>query len=131
MNIPFRYKQVYDYNFEKQRGENGKPYTAFVQVVWKETKWIGAGRAVGNVNGQMFSFYCVRYKPSGLYGDLKTFKENVNRGIFIGFLGLPGKIPKQEYSLGMEGKSLVFSNFFLISCGIRKDHKENCLRLLT
>lgn len=53
-----------------------------MQVVWKKSRRIGVGRAVGKVKGQMFVFYCVRYEPTGYVGSLKNFKKNVDRGKF-------------------------------------------------
>ena len=89
----FRYDQVNNYDFKKQRGRNGAPYSAFVQVVWRKTQRIGVGRAVGKVKGQMFVFYCVRYRPTGYVGTLKNFRRNVQRGKFR-------KMVAGQYSIG-------------------------------
>ena len=68
------------YDFKTHRGQNGAPYSAFVQVVWRKTRQIGVGRATGKVEGKMFVFYCVRYSPTGYIGSTKNFRRNVRRG---------------------------------------------------
>ena len=59
-------------------------------MVWKRTRRIGVGRAVGKVKGQMFVFYCARYKPTGYVGSKKNFRKNVLRGTFTGQNGVAG-----------------------------------------
>ena len=103
LNSLLRYDQVYDYDFKKHAGRNGKPYSAFVQEVWKNSKRVGMGRAIGKVKGQKFAFYCVRYKPNGFLGDLKNFKKNVKQGKFTGLL----PFVKVKVGNGMQGRSLA------------------------
>lgn len=77
-----RYDQVYDYDFKKHKGGNGAPYSAFTQVVWRGTRHLGVGRAVGKINGQLWIFYVARYYPTGYVGKVSYFSRNVHRGKF-------------------------------------------------
>ena len=52
----------------------------FTQVVWKESKELGIGRAVGKKNGMTCTYIVGRYRPAGNFQG--KFQENVVRGSF-------------------------------------------------
>ena len=78
--ISLRYEEVCHthYDFETQEpGDAGH----FTQIVWKDTKTIGFGKAISkNKAGLICTYVVARYKPAG--NIVEQFRENVKKGSF-------------------------------------------------
>ena len=78
--ISLRYEEACHthYDFETQEpGDAGH----FTQIVWKDTKTIGFGKAISkNKAGLICTYVVARYKPAG--NIVEQFRENVKKGSF-------------------------------------------------
>jgi len=68
------------YNFTGGDGSSVSGTGHFTQVVWKESRVLGIGRAEVEQGDKKCAYIVGRYKPAGNMGG--SFKENVLKGDF-------------------------------------------------
>lgn len=80
-NIIFldRYKEVCNSNYDFST-EGLQDAGHFTQLVWKDTEFLGIGKATGMVNGVPCTAVVARYEPAG--NVIGKFKNNVKPGTF-------------------------------------------------
>lgn len=72
------YASASGYDFQRPGFE---PVTGhFTQVVWKDSKVLGIGKAEGERHGLKCTYVVARYKPAGNF--IGQFSENVGKGSF-------------------------------------------------
>ena len=96
----FRYAEVCKpgYTFGAENPAGGTLH--FTQVVWKETKELGMGKAVSERNGMTCTYVVGRYKEMGNMGG--EYKDNVPQGSFA--QSTCEKIQEMTDNLGKDNK---------------------------
>lgn len=112
----FRYAEVCKpgYTFGGENPAGGTLH--FTQVVWKETKDLGMGKAVSERNGMTCTYVVGRYRKMGNMGG--EYKDNVPQGSFT--QSTCEKIQEMTDNLGKGNKKSTINETLTISDKLEK-----------